>query len=113
MNDGRGQDDMKKRLKIILISLLLLLVLLGGGFLVYASDYYRADETANAILQSGQAQVRDDMIILRPEVASGSALIFYPGAKVEYTAYLPILEKLRQNGIASVLMKMPFNMAIF
>ena len=104
---------MKKRLKIILISLLLLPVILGGGFLVYASDYYRADETANAILQSGQAQVRDDMIILRPEVASGSALIFYPGAKVEYTAYLPILEKLRQNGIASVLMKMPFNMAIF
>ena len=104
---------MKKRLKIILLSLLLLPVILGGGFLVYASDYYRADETANAILQSGQAQVRDDMIILRPEVASGSALIFYPGAKVEYTAYLPILEKLRQNGIASVLMKMPFNMAIF
>ncbi len=104
---------MKKRLKIILISLLLLPVILGGGFLVYASDYYRADETANAILQSGQAQVRDDMIILRPEVASGSALIFYPGAKVEYTAYLPILEKLRQNGIASVLMKMAFNMAIF
>lgn len=104
---------MKKRLKIILISLLLLPVILGGGFLVYASDYYRADETANAILQSGQAQVRDDMIILRPEEMGGSALIFYPGAKVEYTAYLPILEKLRQNGIASVLMKMPFNMAIF
>lgn len=104
---------MKKRLKIILISLLLLLVLMGGGFLIYASDYYRADETANAILQSGQAEVRDDMIILRPEEMSGSALIFYPGAKVEYTAYLPILEKLRQNGIASVLMKMPFNMAIF
>ena len=104
---------MKKRLKIILISLLLLLVLMGGGFLIYASDYYRADETANAILQSGRAQVRDDMIILRPEESSGSALIFYPGAKVEYTAYLPILEKLRQNGIASVLMKMPFNMAIF
>ena len=104
---------MKKRLKIILVIFLLLPVILGGGFLVYASDYYRADETANAILQSGQAQVRDDMIILRPEVASGSALIFYPGAKVEYTAYLPILEKLRQNGIASVLMKMPFNMAIF
>ena len=104
---------MKKRLKIILVIFLLLPVILGGGFLVYASDYYRADETANAILKSGQAQVRDDMIILRPEVASGSALIFYPGAKVEYTAYIPILEKLRQNGIASVLMKMPFNMAIF
>ena len=113
MNDRRDRTKIKKRLKIILISLLLLPVILGGGFLVYASDYYRADETTNAILQSGQAQVRDDMIILRPEEMGGSALIFYPGAKVEYTAYLPILEKLRQNGIASVLMKMPFNMAIF
>jgi hypothetical protein len=104
---------MRKRFKVILTSLLLLLVVLGGGFLVYASDYYRADETANAILQSDAVEIRGNLIIMQPEEASDTALIFYPGAKVEYTAYLPILESLRQNGIASVLMKMPFNMAIF
>ena len=104
---------MKKRLRVILISFLALLVVLGGGFLVYASDYYRADETANAVLQNEAVQVKEGLILLMPEGTADTALIFYPGAKVEYTAYLPILEKLRQNGIASVLMKMPFNMAIF
>jgi len=104
---------MKKWLKISLISLVSVMVILGGGFLVYASDYYRADETADTILQSRAVQVREDLIILQPEDKGNTALIFYPGAKVEYTAYLPILEKLRQGGIASVLMKMPFNMAIF
>ena len=104
---------MKKRLKVIQVSFLALLAVLGGGFLVYASDYYRADETANALLQSSAVQPGKDLILLLPEETADTALIFYPGAKVEYTAYLPILEKLRQNGIASVLMKMPFNMAIF
>ena len=104
---------MKKRLKVILISVVLLLMVLVGGFLVYASDYYRADETANAILHSDTIQAKDNLIILPPEKEYDTALIFYPGAKVEYTAYLPILEKLRQNGIACVLIKMPFNMAIF
>ena len=104
---------MKKWLKISLISLVSVMVILGGGFLVYASDYYQADETADTILQSRAVQVREDLIILQPEDKSNTALIFYPGAKVEYTAYLPILEKLRQGGVACVLMKMPFNMAIF
>ena len=104
---------MKKRLRVLLISFLALLAVLGGGFLVYASDYYRADETANAILQSEAVQIEEDLILLLPEQTADTALIFYPGAKVEYTAYLPILDRLRQNGIASVLMKMPFNMAIF
>lgn len=104
---------MKKRLRVLLISFLALLAVLGGGFLVYASDYYRADETANAVLQSEAVQMEEDLILLLPEETADTALIFYPGAKVEYTAYLPILDKLRQNGIASVLMKMPFNMAIF
>ncbi len=104
---------MKKWLKRILIAFLLLIIVLGGAFLIYATDYYRADEKATAILQSGVPQVGGNLIVLRPEEAFDTALIFYPGAKVEYTAYLPILEKLRQQGIASVLMKMPFNMAIF
>ena len=104
---------MKKHLKVALITLLIFVVVLVVGFLVYASDYYHADETATAILYSNAVQVKDNLIILQPEVEYDTALIFYPGAKVEYTAYLPILEKLRQNGIASVLIKMPFNMAIF
>lgn len=39
-------------------------------------------------------------------------LIFYPGGKVEAAAYAPLLQKLAQNGIACVLMEMPFNLAV-
>ncbi len=42
-----------------------------------------------------------------------TALIFYPGAKVEYTAYLPLLSELADQGIDCFLVKMPCNLAIF
>ncbi|MFT9057788.1 MAG: alpha/beta fold hydrolase [Ethanoligenens sp.] len=91
-----------------------LVVLLTAAFFVYVSDYYRADDVAIAVMQSEDTmRVQDNLIILSPTTPSDTALIFYPGAKVEYTAYIPILEKLRQNGITCVLIKMPFNMAIF
>ena len=105
---------MKKRIKIALISILLFAVLLTGAFFVYVSDYYRADDVAITVMQSENTmRVEEDLTILTPTIPSDTALIFYPGAKVEYTAYIPILEKLCQNGITCVLIKMPFNLAIF
>jgi hypothetical protein len=105
---------MKRRGRIVLVAILLSLAFLAGAFALYVSDFYRADETALAVLQSADGlRVQDNLTILTPDAPSDTALIFYPGAKVEHTAYLPILEKLRRNGITCVLVKMPFNMAIF
>lgn len=105
---------MKKHSKIILISILSILAILTVTFFIYVSDYYRADDVAGAVMQSDDTiRVQGNLTILTPATPSDTGLIFYPGAKVEDTAYLPILEKLRQNGITCVLVKMPFNMAIF
>lgn len=105
---------MKKRVKIILISIVSLVVLLIGAFFIYVSDYYRADNVTIAVMKSANAiRVQGNLTILSPTKPSDTALIFYPGAKVEYISYIPILEKLRQKGITCVLIKMPFNMAIF
>lgn len=106
---------MKKRFKITLITIISLVVLLTCAFFIYASDYYRADDEAVAVMKSEAAmRVQDNLIILSPTTPSDTTLIFYPGAKVEYFAYLPILEKIRQScGITCILVKMPFNMAIF
>lgn len=92
-----------------------LVIILGGAFLIYASDYYRADDIASAAMQNEAIiQVQDNLIILSPTTPGDTALIFYPGAKVEYFAYLPILKKIKQSsGITVILVKMPFNMAIF
>jgi hypothetical protein len=40
-------------------------------------------------------------------------LIFYPGGKVQYEAYAPLLERLSENGIFCVLVHMPANLAVF
>ena len=40
-----------------------------------------------------------------------SAFIFYPGAKVEYTAYIPMLYQVAEQGTDVFLIKMPCNLA--
>jgi hypothetical protein len=50
-------------------------------------------------------------ITLRPSHKTDAGIIFYPGAKVEYTSYLPLLQRLQQKGYLCVLVKMPFNLA--
>lgn len=106
---------MNKRLKTALITVMILALLLTGGFLLYASDYYKADDVALAVLQSEKRiHVQNDLVILSPVKPSDTALIFYPGAKVESIAYLPLLDKIRQSsGINCILVEMPLNMAIF
>ncbi len=103
-----------KKLKIAGLILLLVCVLLVGGFLLWANDYYHADDAALAVMNSdSRAEMIDNLTILSPDNSTDTGIIFYPGAKVEAVAYLPILKKLSNQGYACVLVKMPFNMAIF
>lgn len=105
---------MKKRFKIIILSIITILVLLSGGFFLYASDYSHADQTAMSLAQDKtQVTVKGDLLILDPTVSGDTGLIFYPGGKVEAEAYLPLLDQLRDQGITCVLVKMPFNLAVF
>ncbi len=105
---------MKKWVKVTLISVISLILVLGAVFWWYVSDYYHADEIAVAAAAGGQTIKKDgNLTILSPSAPSDTALIFYPGGKVEYIAYLPLLEQLRKNGITCVLVKMPFNLAVF
>lgn len=107
---------MKKRktLKIILLSLCAVLVLIVGGFLLWAGDYYHAEDAAVAVMADDSNLTSEDgMTVLAPASPTDTALIFYPGAKVEAISYLPILEKItRQCGVECILMKMPLNLAI-
>lgn len=103
----------KKTLRIISIILVVLLVL-ATTFFIYTQNYYHADLTAIESIQSDtEYSVDKNLAFLRPDKPNGTGIIFYPGAKVEYTAYLPLLNGLCQQGITCVLVKMPFNLAIF
>jgi hypothetical protein len=105
---------MKKRTKIILLTILATLVLLVGGFFVYVSDYSHADQIAIAMAEdSGQVTLQGDLIILDSATPTDTGLIFYPGGKVAAESYLPLLDQLRDRGITCILVKMPFNLAVF
>lgn len=105
---------MTKPLKITLIIVISILVILTGTFLAYTSVYYRADDMVITVMQNeDRITIEDNYIILSPSTPSKTALIFYPGAKVEYTAYLPIMEKIKEaTGMTCILVKMPFNLAV-
>ena len=95
-------------------AVLLILAILAGAFLWYVSDYYRADAVAREFLaQDNGISQRDNLTILSPTAPTETAIIFYPGAKVEAEAYLPLLDQIRQTGVTCILVHMPFNMAIF
>lgn len=105
-----------RRLKIVLVVLLCVVLALAIGFGVYVSDYYHADSTADKALQAKDIEVAkesDGTISFRPKGETDTGLIFYPGGKVEYTAYAPLMKEYAENGIACVLLKMPFNLAVF
>ena len=104
----------RKKRKIAAGILLAVLVLVVGGFFWYVSDYYRAEDVALEVLAGGEhLEVRDNLTILSPSYPTDTAIIFYPGAKVEAAAYLPLLDQLRQTGLTCLLVEMPFHLAIF
>ena len=107
---------MSRRIKRLVAGgiLLLILAILTGAFFWYVSDYYRAEDVALEVMAQGSGiTVQDNLTILSPTYPTDTAIIFYPGAKVEAEAYLPLLDQIRQTGVTCILVHMPFNMAIF
>lgn len=106
---------MKKRTRIILSVCLALLLIIGIGGYAYVSDYYHADETALEAMayqtDRVQAEQDGDVIWFVPEEPT-AGLIFYPGGKVEHTAYAPLLHACAENGILCALVQMPGNLAV-
>lgn len=107
---------MSKKKKIIFGTvgvLLAAVVLFCAGYL---NDYYRADiqaVDAFAVEKEVTKQVLEDGTIVYAPEAADTGLIFYPGGKVEYTAYEPLMKALASEGIMSVLVEMPFHLAVF
>ena len=98
------------------VFLCLLAVLLTAciAFGVYVSDYYHADPAAEDALASDSLVTvteQNGSWVFAPESPT-AGLIFYPGGKVESTAYAPLLHDLAENGILCVLVKMPCNLAV-
>lgn len=101
-----------KRKVIFVIAIILIVALAYGAY--YVNDYYHADERAQGYLNGTEevSVIKTDKGLLLDGPGNDTALIFYPGAKVEYTSYLPLLCEISGNGTDCFLVEMPFNLAL-
>ncbi len=101
---------MKKRYIILIIILIIML-----GFGIYVSDYSHSDSTALSYINGSEnvsvTHASNGLFI--DGKGNDTALIFYPGAKVEYSAYLPLMNQIAAQGVDVYLVQMPFNLAFF
>jgi len=106
---------MKNKRKIIIAAaVVLVLAAIVGACAIYLGDYYRADiEAIGAFLPQGSGwEERPDGTIVFERDDATKGFIFYPGGKVEYTSYIPLMQALSEHGVTCVLVKMPFNLAV-
>lgn len=108
-------DKRRKTIFISLASLLGVVVVLVGTFFIYTGVYYHADkEKISEYVKDKEvtfSNLNNDVIkVTGTETKAG--LMFYPGGKVEFTAYKPLLASLAEQGVTSLLFHMPFNLAV-
>lgn len=105
---------MKKFHKFLLI-IISISILCCAAVGIYASDYYRADAVAVSAGASadGVSVIHDtdgEDVFMPQNPECG--LIFYPGGKVEYKAYAPLMKALAEEGVLCVVTEMPLNLAV-
>ena len=104
----------KSRKKRWLIPVIIIAAVIAV-FFIYTADYYHAGEAAEAALKSDDSvkvtESDDGWFFDGP--GDETALIFYPGAKVEASAYAPLMKLIAEEGTDAFLVKVPFNLAFF
>lgn len=110
MNKGKNVSKKKVAIGISLAVILACVIFC----IAYINDYYHAEDLVNTYLTSGETVTvtTEDNIVFLDGAGTEHALIFYPGAKVEYTSYVPLFYALAEQGIDCFVVKMPGNLAI-
>lgn len=104
-----------KKLIIVLSSIFGIVLMCFLAMIIYlTTGIYRANIDPSVLKSDENVTVKkdDDYISFIPSVYS-NGIIFYPGAKVEETAYAPMLRKIAESGVLCVVARMPFDLAIF
>lgn len=97
-----------------LVCVILIIAAVFAAFAVYASVYYRADEEKIAEYSAGcEVKIRETgKYFLVGDENAKRGFVFYPGGKVDPQAYVPLAIALAREGIFTVIVKMPFNLAV-
>ena len=116
-NKSKKKNKILSFFKWLVITLVALIIVCVVAFKIYTSKYYRADSMIiNLINNISDDRVhtfsdKDGMVFI-PQQEYRAVIVFYPGGKVEYTAYCPLLYQLAARGFICILPKMPENLAL-
>lgn len=119
--DIKGRTKSKaSALRKILLVIGVLAIIMGIVIVIYISTYYRADalmlkdlsEELKGTNDSYSVFIGDDneLVVMPDEAKAG--IIFYPGGKVQYEAYYPLMRELARDGYLCILLKVTANLAI-
>ena len=104
---------MKKKIVLGILSLVLVVVL---AFVIWGLTPLGPGDTTREIIEytEGLSIVEyDNALYFCPyQPTETKGIIFYPGGRVDYRSYTPVLYQLAQAGVPVVMMKMPLSLAV-
>ena len=114
-NSDQNHKNNKRRSALTVVAVIALLLFVACAF--YLGDYYHADmDVIHEFTTENPVEMRNDQagnLVFEPELETvTTGLIFYPGGKVEHTAYIPLMKALASEGIFGILVEMPFRLAV-
>ena len=105
----KGKINIFPIIKLIFYIIILVILLLAG-----INNYSATDEAIKYLSSSKNVKVskiKEGYFFDGP--GNETAIIFFPGAKVQYTAYAKLMYKFAQNGQDCFLLALPLNFAFF
>lgn len=110
-------NKVRKHTRRIAIGFLVLILIAAVAFKVYSSNCYREDKyTIRAVEEEFQGKVdsfsdHNGTVFIPKDQEIKAVIVFYPGGKVEYSAYSGFMYELAGRGIVCILPRMPENLA--
>ncbi len=107
----------RKHLVITLAVLLGLLIVFAIGFKLYTNRYYKADTKTIDVYKEWYGETVHEYtneygsVFIPANEENKAVIVFYPGGKVEYTAYSGLMYELASRGYLCLLPEMPENLA--
>ena len=103
---------MNRKIKLVL---LVVLVLILAYVAFYFTDYRHAEKKATDYINGTEnvSVIKQDYGLFLNGSGNDTLFIFYPGAKIDYVSYLPLLVNLTNRSVDSALVQMPLNFAFF
>jgi len=105
-----------KIIKRIFLGLLVGVALMGIGFVVWAESPLKPTAAALSALESDSlvTVTIGDYITFQPaNLQPSTGFIFYPGGRVDYRAYAPVLRMIAEQGYFVALVPVSLNLAFF